>query len=353
MRLISTLILLVLVSLTLGGTVQAVFNEPINPTQLLMDDERIYVADFPFVFIYSKTDYSLNAKLGGEGEGPRRFQFHPGSLVNKTVAFNIDIRSGQLMVSSQGKLSFYKTDGTYIREMKTGHRHDHRFSLIGGEYLGLTSRRGRDGLFYIRLNLYNSTLKPVKEIFQFKRFSQPPKGDLHVVYDQGVIYDTDSRYIFVTAVGREGSVIDVFDLSGRKMYLVSYEYDTPVMTEQDRLRYLEFYRAGPLKYVWDRFKKQIRFPTHFPGVRDFRVYDGHIYVLTFKQSKNGSNIVVFNLKGDFMRNIEIPLKENDIYLYPYTIHKGHCFQLVENPDEEYWELLSWPISASFAPQEKD
>jgi hypothetical protein len=353
MRFFFTLILSVFVSLTLGSTERVVFTEPINPTQLLMDDERIYVADFPHVFIYSKTDYSLKAKLGGDGEGPGRFQFHPGSLVNKTAAFNIDICSGQLMVSSQGKLSFYKTDGTYIRELKTSHRHDHRFSMIGDTYLGLTSRRGRDGLFYIRLNLYNSTLKPVKEIFQFKRFSQPPKGDLHVVYDQGVIYDTDSTNIFVTAVGREGSVIDVFDRSGRKMYSISHEYETPVVSEQDRLRYMDFYRAGPLKYVWERFKKQIRFPSHFPGLRDFRVNDGNIYVLTFMKSNRESEIIVFGLKGNFIRKVRIPLAENDIYLYPYCIFQGHCFQLKENPDEECWELLSWPISAGFSPKEKN
>jgi hypothetical protein len=343
MRLILILILLVHASLALGGTVRAVFPEPINPTQLLMDDERIYVADFPFVYIYSKTDFSLKKKLGGEGEGPQRFQFHPGSLVNKTAAFNINIRSGLLVVSSQGKVSFYSLDGTYEREVKTDHRHDHRFSIIGDKYAGLTSRRGGDNLFYIRLHLYNSALKTEKSIFQFKRFSQPPKGDLHVIYDQGVIYDTDSSHIFVTAVGREGSVIDVFDLSGKKMVSVSYPYETPVVSEQDRLRYLEFYRAGPLKHVWDRFKKQIRFPTHFPGLRGFRVHDGHIYVLTFKQSKKGSEIVILNLKGDFVKKVEIPLEEIDIYLYPYSVFKGYIFQLKENPDDETWELLSWPV----------
>jgi len=343
MRLILILFLMMSSFASLSGDTRAVFQEPVNPTQLLMDNERIYVADFPFIYIYSKTDFSLRAKLGGEGEGPQQFQFHPGSLVNKTAAFNINIRSGQLVVSSQGKVSFYSLDGTYEQEVKTNHRHDHRFSLIGDKYAGLTSRRGGDNLFYIRLHLYNSALKPEKSIFQFKRFSQPPKGDLHVIYDQGVIYDIHGRQLFVTAIGREGSVIDVFDLTGNKSHSVTYNYETPPVTEQDRLRYLDFYRAGPLKYVWDRFKKQVRFPSHFPGLRDFRIHDEKIYVLTFKKSGKGSQVVVFDLKGHFLRKVNIPLKEKDIDLYPYCIFQGHCFQLMENLEEEYWELLSWPI----------
>ena len=117
---------LVFFSFSLDGKIKAVFSEPVNPTQLLMDDRQIYVVDFPFIYIYSKIDFSLRIKLGGEGEGPQRFQFHRGSLVNKTAAFKVNVRSGQLMVSSQGKLSFYSLDGTYEQEIRTNHRHDCR-----------------------------------------------------------------------------------------------------------------------------------------------------------------------------------------------------------------------------------
>ncbi len=338
-----TFFFLVFFSLSLDGKVQAVFPEPINPTQLLMDDRQIYVVDFPFIYIYSKIDFSLRTKLGGEGEGPQWFQFHRGSLVNKTAAFNVNVRSGQLMVSSQGKVSFYSLDGTYEQEIRTNHRHDHRFCRIESKFMGLTSRRGADNLFYVKLSLYNATLKPEKNIFEFKRFSQPPNGDVNVVYDQGVVYDTTGQHIFVTAVGREDSVIDVFDLTGKKLFSIVYPYETPVITEQDQARYLDFYRAGPLKYIWDRFKKQIRFPSHFPGLRNFSISNGHIYVLTFKKMKGDSKLVVLDLKGNFLKKAVIPLKEKDIYYYPYCIYQEHFYQLVENVDEEQWELEAWPI----------
>jgi hypothetical protein len=338
-----TFLFLVFFSFSLDGKIQAVFAEPINPTQLLMDDRQIYVVDFPFIYIYSKIDFSLHIKLGGGGEGPKRFQFHRGSLVNKSAAFKVDVRSGQLMVSSQGKLSFYSLDGTYEQEIRTNHRHDHRFCRIGGNFMGLTSRRGADNLFYIKLSLYKTTLEPEKDIFEFKRFSQPPNGDVNVVYDQGIIYDTAGQHIFVTAVGREGSVIDVLDLTGKKLYSIAYPYETTVVTEQDRARYLDYYRAGPLKYVWDRFKKQIRFPVHFPGLRNFSISQGKIYVLTFKKMKGYSELVVLDLKGNFLKKTMIPLKEKDIYYYPYCIYQEHFYQLVENADQEQWELEAWPI----------
>ena len=97
------------------------------------------------------------------------------------------------------------------------------------------------------------------------------------------------------------------------------------------------------KYVWDRFKKQIRFPVHFPGLRNFSISDGHIYVLTFKKMKGDSELVVLDLKGNFLKKAMIPLKEKDIYYYPYCIYQEHFYQLVENVDQEQWELEAWPI----------
>jgi hypothetical protein len=337
------LILMVLLSLPVQGEIVAAFSEPLDPSQLLLDDERVYVLDFPFVYIYSKSDHSLIAKLGGEGEGPRQFHYSPGSLVNKIAAFHAALDGGRLVISSQGKVSFYSSDGTYIREMRTQHRHDHRFSPMGDKYIGLTARRGADNIFYLKVGIYNSALENEKDVYQFERFSQPPNGDVNVVYDPGVLYDQEAGLIFATAVGRPGSVIDVFDPTGKRTYSVSYPYETPVLGEEDRARYLDYYRAGPLKFVWDKFKKQIRFPENFPGLRDFRIDSGKIYVVSFKGTDEGSELVILDARGRFHKKMEIPLKEKDINLYPYCIHRGILFQLVENLDEERWELLSWPV----------
>jgi hypothetical protein len=338
MKTIFFLFLIIIVHIFLGGETVATFSEPIDPTQLLVDDRYIYVVDFPFIYLYSTSDYTLKKKIGEQGEGPKQFHYFRGSLVNKTDAFKINIESGKMIVSSQGKVTFYSQNGIYQKEIRTNHRHDHKFFPVKNKFLGLTARREADNLFYIKLFICNDRLIPEKEIFTFKRFSQPPRGDINVVYDKGVIFDVCQEKIFVTAVGRENSLIDVFDMEGKKIYSISYNYERPVVTQEDKNQYLDYYRAGPLKFVWDRFKKQIKFPVYFPGLNNFCTDSMKIYVVTFKRIKDKNEMIIFDIKGKFLKKIMVPLQKKDIYFYPYTIHRGKLYQLVEREDDEKWEV---------------
>jgi hypothetical protein len=343
MKLLLFFILLVIFTLLLPGEKIAVFSEPINPSQLQTDGRQIYVVDFPYVYIYSAKDYSLKKKLGEEGEGPLQFMYARGSLVNRRDAFQIDVRSEQVIVTGQGKVAFFTKDGTYQKEAKTEHRHDYRFAPLGEKFIALTQRRGNDGDFYVKLNIHNTKLKQEKEIFKFKRFSQPPAGDLNVVYDKGVIYDMYDNKIVVTAIGKEDSVIEVFDLNGKNIYSITHKYDRQEVTEAHKKRYLDYYKAGPLRAIWGSFKDRIKFPGHFPGLRDFRINGGKIYVLTIKKEKGNSEFIIFNIKGKVIKKVSVPLKEKEIYCYPYMIWQGKVYQLIENEEMEQWELHSAPI----------
>jgi hypothetical protein len=301
------------------------------------------VVDFPFIYLYATTDYSLKAKIGEEGEGPKQFHYFPGSLVNKKDAFQINIDTQYIVVSSQGKISFYTGNGVYKKEFRTQHRHDHKFCPSENKIIGLTARRGTDNIFYLRLNVYNDQFIAEKEIFACKRFSQPPSGDINVVYDKGIVFDVCREKIYVTAIGREDSVIDVFDLEGKKQHSISHNYDRPAVTQEDKNQYLDFYRTGPLKYIWDRFRKQIKFPAHFPGLRNFSIDKDKIVVLTFKRKNQESEFIIFDLNGKFLKKTMVPLQKKDIYFYPYTIYTGKLYQLVEDEDNEKWELRIYPI----------
>ncbi len=329
---------LIWLSLFIFGEKIAVFSEPITPNQILLDMEQIYVVDFPHIYIYSVKDYTLKMKLGERGEGPRQFIYNRGSLVNKTDSFTINVQVNHIIASSQRKVVFYTKDGKYQKEIMTEHRHDYQFSPLGEKFMALTQRRGEDGIFYVLLNIHNAELKQEKEIFKFIRFSQPPTGDLNVINDRGIIYAIYQNKIFVTAVGRKGSILDVLNSNGKKLYSLTYQYEDLKVTEDHKQQYLKYYKSGPLKAIWDRFKKQIKFPTYFPGVRNFNIADGKIYILTFKRRKGESEFIVFNLKGVFLEKVWLPLVENDIYYYPYTVSNGKLYQLIDNSDEEQWEL---------------
>ena len=221
--------------------------------------------------------------------------------------------------------------------MRTQHRHDNRFSPLGEKFIALTARQEADNAFYIKLNIHNSDLEIEKEIYRCKRFSQPPDGDMNVVYDKGIIYQTCLDRIFVAAVA-EG-IIDVLNFKGEKLYSLDPPAEPVKVTEMHRKRYLDYYKAGPLKGQWERFEKQIKFPAVFPKVRFFNVADGKVYVLTYKKEGEKSEFMVFTLEGKLVKRVMVPLVEMEMAVdyYPYTIKGGKLYQLVENQDEK-WDL---------------
>jgi hypothetical protein len=48
--------------------------ELINPTSMVMDNTRVYIADGPNVLIYSLEKSKLIKKIGREGDGPGEFR---------------------------------------------------------------------------------------------------------------------------------------------------------------------------------------------------------------------------------------------------------------------------------------
>ncbi len=344
MKKIILLLIIVLSCYTLDAVTITTLKEPVDPSQLIVDSKYIYITDFPYVYIYSSADFTLKATLGGEGDGPEQFKYQRGSLVNKSDNFRVNVQSDRILVSSQGKVSFYNKNGTFLNVIKTQHRHDHKFFHFKGKYIGLTQKREADNVFYIKLNVYNARLQKEKEVFRFRRFSQPPMGDINVIYDKGIIFNIWKNNLFVTAVGNSNSPIDVYDLEGNKKYSIFPQYNKTVVSEKDKNRYLNYYKAGPLKYMWDRFKKRIKFPVDFPGLREFCINNGKIYIMTFKKTKDKSEILVLDIKGKLLKRLNIPLIEQDIYFYPYSFYNGSVYQLVENENDENWILTKNPTS---------
>ena len=90
--------------------------------------------------------------------------------------------------------------------------------------------------------------------------------------------------------------------------------------------------------------KPIKFPEYFPAVAAMFITGDKIYVVTFKttpldDSTDNFDVLVFDLKGKFLKKILLPVKMMDpIQFYPYTIHEGKMYQLVENEDEEAYEV---------------
>jgi hypothetical protein len=74
------------------------------------------------------------------------------------------------------------------------------------------------------------------------------------------------------------------------------------------------------------------------------VTDGKIYVHTFIEKDGKTGFLIFDTKGKFLEKqfLNVYLKKM-LEPYPFTIKNGKLYQLVENIDEEEWELFMTDI----------
>ena len=135
----------------------------VYPDELQVFGNRMYIGEFPFVYIYSIGDFKLLKKIGRKGEGPREFTQYCIPFVAKN----------RLIVSSQGKVTFFTTEGDYISEQKVNVPGG-SFKPVGAFY-GVYAYATKDGVDYRAIDVYNAAFKKVKELYRYRLWLQPPK----------------------------------------------------------------------------------------------------------------------------------------------------------------------------------
>jgi hypothetical protein len=135
--------------------------------------------------------------------------------------------------------------------------------------------------------------------------------------------------------------IYAFDENGKQIYSITPEYEKVKFTEELKNRYINFSKNDyRYKYVYEQDKHRIKWPEYFPLIRDLQVANKKIYIITFKSINDKKECYIYDsANGEFIKKAFLPLAEKNVQeLYPYTLKNGKVYQLVENLDEEEWEL---------------
>lgn len=307
----------------------ATFPELAKPASLLIAEDRIFIPDETTIYIYSLKDFKLVKKFGKRGEGPQEFMLNPilGELV-------IDVLPDTIVVNSMGKISLFSKEGDFKRSVKV-RTMSTDFKTIGSGFVG-NLIASENGIFYVTVNIFDSTLEKQKEICKQKLATQPGKEINPTVSRGPLFYVVEDNKIFVDT---EAGAIDVLDKNGEKLYSITHDYEKIKVTEDHKQKYKDFFKNDPsTKMYYTMMEKLIKFPEYFPAVRYFHVIGNKVYVLTFKEKDQKREFIIFDLKGKLLKKTMLPLQElSAIKLNPYTFKDMKFYQLVENKDET-WEL---------------
>jgi len=314
----------------------AVLSELQRPASITVDGSQVFITEGINVYIYSAKDYSLQKKFGKEGEGPQEFKRHPNPMAED---IRIIVQPKEILVNSIGKISYFTRKGEFIREMRV------MLSLGGyipvGNHMAGFGFDQKDNTRYITLNLCSPQCVKEKEFFRVKTLIQDGKSidpiKMSVAKLVATIRVEDNKMFY----RGEDQKIYAFDENGNQIYSITPEYEKVKFTKEWENRYINFLETDPrYKYVYQQDKNRIKFPGYFPPIRDLRVANKKIYIITFKSINDKKECYIYDsADGKFIKKVFIPLVEQNVQeLYPYTIKNGKVYQVVENLDEEKWEL---------------
>jgi hypothetical protein len=321
------LFLLILFITTFAFTeVVKTFPDLMRPGRIMVDKDKLYILEFPHIYIYSLDDFRLIKKFGRQGEGPQEFM---GGL-------NITAYTDHIIVNSQGKISYWTKTGEFIREKKCPFAGG--VEPLGADmYVGNGFRRGdteRDKN-YNTIDLYDSNFKKIREIdrteasFQNRGFT---------VFAQTYYFINSRTKNMIYVIGKEGFEINVFDENAKKLFTIKEDYKTLNVTKADEKEAHEYFKKT-FPRLYEANKHLIKFADYKPAIRNFLEYDKKVYVETYHVKDGKVEFYVFGQDGKLLKRVFLPIVKQDFRTnYPYFIDGGKLYHLVESEDEELWEL---------------
>lgn len=309
------------------------FPDILKPETIAVDNQYIYITEGAAVHIYSLKDFSLKKKFGKPGEGPQEFKLFPG------VALRLTVLPEYLLLESMGKLSYFTKEGNFKKEMKT-----HivspmfgRYKPIGEGFVGMAPFR-EDKKLFVKITLYDSTVKEIKGIFKIETSVPRPGHDINPI----TITRIPSLYVYDNKIFFDGDngIIHVFNESGKELQSIKHAYEKEKVTEAHRNNYINYFQSHPIyKRLYAQDKDRVKFPEYFPPLRRYHIADKQIYVLTYKVKENKSEFFIFDLDGKLIKHTFLPVMEkNAVEMNPYTSKNGKLYHLMEDEETEKWEL---------------
>ncbi len=303
--------------------------ELVNPSGIAVSNTKFYISDEAEVKIYSLKGFKFIKKFGKKGEGPGEFMLYPGHGVN------IELLNNKLMINSLGKITFFKEDGTYINEIRTGKQVSLKY--IDGKYIGHGFEiKGK--VNYYNLRLFNSKFKKIKDLIEWKSPIQDVKFEIDMAPEYAGYHIMNDK---IYANPNSEFIIDIFNKNGIKINSIIYPYSRIKIDNSYKKTVLAFFKTDKRwKNNFALIKKAGKFKTFFPAIKMLFIDEKRLYVQTYKKHKDQCEFLLFNLNGKFIKKVFVPFIDSmGINIVPrHTIKNGIMYQLVENDENENWDL---------------
>jgi len=335
---IAAAVFCILISTLGAATTIPVLSEISKPEQrMVIDNDNIYIVEGTTIFIYALKDFKLVAKFGKKGEGPREFM--TSALMGPLGQLYLDVGPTEIMVKSLGKLSWFTKTGTFITEKKTPDALLLAAQMMGEKHL-VMQKYTIGNVRQIALTIMDRDMNVIKELARVDDSFQMGKGiEVLKVNPLQTIYQNQ---LFMA--WENDMIINVLDMDLKLLHTVKHPLERVKVAEKDKQLIIDFFKTDPSTKAFFDFLKPIRFPDKYPAMSQLFVTGGKIYAMIFSEGiseerEQGFEMLIFDTTGKFLKKHRITMiMSTPIIPYPFSIHEGNLYQIVENEDSEEWEV---------------
>lgn len=328
-------VIFILLCLPVFSERMAVLPEITKPSfDMVMDRDQFYVVEGPRVYIYSLTDYRLKQSFGRKGEGPGEFKVDVDDHVF------IVPQPDHLVIESVGRISYFTRNGRFLKEVKVPLRGYNLLQPLGDKMVGFSDEADKEAKIYFKiLYLFTPDLKKLREVCRSEHNYQQSG---FTVLRGTFLFKVHKERIFVTYWGGD-FVMDCFDREGKLLFRIEDKQFQKRKTSAADVRRIHDYFKTYHEAYYAQNRDAIRIKEHWPAIGTFFLDGERIYILTYVGRKTKQQeewlVYIYDLQGEFIKKLYLPLKEQDIWaVYPATFYGGKLYQLRENEDTEEWEL---------------
>ncbi|MEN8154380.1 MAG: hypothetical protein ABFR75_10190 [Acidobacteriota bacterium] len=329
-KLILIIFILFLSIFVIGKTIHS-FDELLTPERMKIRGNRIFITEEFRVHIYSLIDFSLIKTIGKKGEGP-------GEFVGRLYIYPLD---DLLYVNSMRKLSVFDKTGNLLRELRSKDSFANRFKPFNGKFIGQSYEIDKERNRFRLINIYNNDLSREKIVIREPHMNSFEKGI--TIFDTTFQVKVLRDKIYVVN-GKEFK-IDIYDGTFKKNLVIKKDYNRVKFGKKDKQKAIDNLRSNPqLKSFADEILKKQKYPDYYPAIHGLYDNGEYLFVMTYRWKGDNIEFFVFDLSGDFKKQIFIPFKMKSIYnAFPWDLKENKFYQLIENEDEE-WELVETELN---------
>ncbi len=302
--------------------------EPLKPSFILTDDQRIYLAEGTTVHIYNLKDFKETARFGKAGEGPEEF----GAVQGGLTLFLLD---NQLVVNARTKLNFYSLNGKFAKTVKIN------VGSFGGNFIPVDNGFVGTGMnldqkqqsMTMTISVYDRDFNKKKELKSalIGRFSG--KVNIFEAMRQMSYEGKGDRIYFLS---EDDTAVTVNSLDGEELKRIELNLEKVPLTQEDIDKIINQFGRNVSAAQKEELMKRFEFPEYYPSMLRMLVDRNHLFVMTWNRNEKGSLAVIYDTQsGKKLKEAHVPVHfDNGIQPFPFSYRQGVYYAVNELADED-------------------